>query len=91
MAFFLLSYLFEPLFSVAYSFPQLKMNVKCPLITNLVPGKVEKENHIRKFRKREERKLQNIGKTYIVYLPKNIRTKMRTFKSEYHTADQGFY
>ena len=31
-------------------------------ITNLVPGKVEKENHIRKVQKSEERKVKNIGK-----------------------------
>ena len=34
----------EPFFSGSYSFPQPKMSVKCPFITNLVLGKVEKEN-----------------------------------------------
>ena len=34
------------------------MSVKCPFITNLVPGKVEKENHIRKLQKSEERKVK---------------------------------
>ena len=41
------------------------MSVKCPFITNLVPGKVEKENHIRKIWKSEERKVKNIGKNMI--------------------------
>ena len=31
------------------------MSIKCPFITYLVPGKVEKENHIRKIGKSEER------------------------------------
>ena len=48
--------------SVEYSFPQPKMSVKCLFITNLVPRKVEKENHIRKVQKSEERKVKNIGK-----------------------------
>ena len=39
------------------------MSVKCPLITNLVPGKVEKENHRRKVVKSEKRKVKNTGKT----------------------------
>ena len=38
------------------------MSVKCPFITNLVPGKVEKENHIRKVQNSVERKVKNIGK-----------------------------
>ena len=38
------------------------MIVKGPLITILVPGKVEKENHIRKVQKKEEIKVKNIGK-----------------------------
>ena len=33
------------------------MIVKCPFITDLVPGKVEKENHIRKVRKMRKEKL----------------------------------
>ena len=37
------------------------MSVKCQFITNLVPGKVEKENHRRKVRKSEERKVKDIG------------------------------
>ena len=53
---------FRVVFSAAYNFPQPKMSVKCLFITNLVPGKVEKENHIRKVRKIEERKVKNIGK-----------------------------
>ena len=40
------------------------MNLKCPFITNLVSGIVEKENHIRKVRKNEERKVKNIGKGF---------------------------
>ena len=40
------------------------MSVKCPFITNSVTGKVEKENHIRKVRKGEERKVKNIGNSY---------------------------
>ena len=36
--------------------------VKALFITNLVPRKVEKENHIRKVWKSEERKVKNIGK-----------------------------
>ena len=62
MAFFLCSKLFEPLFSAAYIFPQPNMSVKCPFITNLFPGNVEKENLIRKVQKSEERKVKNIGK-----------------------------
>ena len=38
------------------------MSVKCPFITNLVPRKVEKENHVRNVVKSEERKVKNIGK-----------------------------
>ena len=38
------------------------MSAKCPFITNLVPRKVEKENHIRKVRKCKERKVKKIGK-----------------------------
>ena len=41
------------------------MSIKCTFVTNLVPGKVEKENHIRKVRKSEERKVKNIGKVNI--------------------------
>ena len=37
-------------------------------ITNLVMGKVEKENHMRKVRKSEERKVKNIGKISFKYL-----------------------
>ena len=33
-------------------------------ITNLNPGKVVKENHMRKVAKSEERKVQNIGKGF---------------------------
>ena len=47
---------FPAIFSAAYNFPQPKMSVKCPFITNLVPGKVEKENHIRKVGKSEEKR-----------------------------------
>ena len=36
------------------------MSVKCLFLTNLVPRKVEKENHLRKVRKSEERKVKNI-------------------------------
>ena len=32
------------------------------VFTNLVPGKVEKENHIRNVQKSEERIVKNIGK-----------------------------
>ena len=49
-----------------YSFPQPKLSVKCPFITNLVLSKVEKENHIRKVWKSEERKVKNIGKIDII-------------------------
>ena len=38
------------------------MSVKCPFIISLVPGKVEKENHIRKVRKSEEKEVKNIVK-----------------------------
>ena len=38
------------------------MSIKCLFITNLVLGKVAKENHKRKVRKSEERKVKNIGK-----------------------------
>ena len=48
------------------SFAQPKMSVKCPFITNLAPGKVEKENHIRKVQKSEERKVKTIGKIYLL-------------------------
>ena len=41
------------------------MSVKCLFFTNLVPGKVEKENRIRKDQKCEERKIKNIGKPII--------------------------
>ena len=41
------------------------MSVKCPFITNSVPGNVEKENYIRKVQKSEERKVKNIGKITI--------------------------
>ena len=34
----------------------------------LVPGKEEKENHLRKVRKSEERKVKNTGK--ICFIPK---------------------
>ena len=37
------------------------MSIKYPFITNLVLGKVEKENRIRKFQKSEERKVKDIG------------------------------
>ena len=40
------------------------MSVKCQFITNLIFGKVDKENHIRKVRKSEERKVKNIGKAF---------------------------
>ena len=49
--------IFYPFFSAAYSFPQPKMSLKRPIITNIVLGKVEKENHIRKVQKSEERKV----------------------------------
>ena len=49
---------------MCYSFPIPKMSEKCPFITNLVLGKVEKENHIRKVWKSEERKVKNIGKNF---------------------------
>ena len=55
----------EPFFSGSYSFPQPKMSVKCLFFTNLVPRKVEKENHIRKDQKCEERKIKSIGKPII--------------------------
>ena len=49
------------------------MSIECLFITNLVPGKVEKENHIRKVWKSEERKVKNIGKDiYIIQLCKNL-------------------
>ena len=38
------------------------MSVKCPFITYFVLEKVEKDNHIRKIRNSEERKIKNIGK-----------------------------
>ena len=38
------------------------MSVKCSFITNLIPGIVEKENHMRKVWKSEERKVKSIGK-----------------------------
>ena len=41
------------------------MSVKCPFITSLVPGKIEKENHIIKVEKSEERKVKNIVKLLI--------------------------
>ena len=41
------------------------MSVKCPSFTNLVLRKVEKENHIRKVRKSEERKVKKIGKVLL--------------------------
>ena len=41
--------------------PTVFHNQKHPLFTYLVPGKVEKENHIRKVGKSEERKVKNIG------------------------------
>ena len=53
---------FQAFFIAAYSFPQQKMSIKCLLITNLVLGKVEEDNHIRKVLKSEERKVKNIGK-----------------------------
>ena len=53
---------FQAVFSATYSFPQPKMSVKCSFISNLVPGKVEKKNHIRKVQKSEQRKVKNIGK-----------------------------
>ena len=53
---------FRAVFSATYSFPQPKTHVKCPFITNLVPRKVEKENHVRNVVKSEERKVKNIGK-----------------------------
>ena len=43
--------------------PTVFHNQKCPFIPNLVLGKVEKENHIRKVGRGEERKVKNIGKT----------------------------
>ena len=49
---------------ISHSFPQPKMSLKCPFIMNSVPGKVEKENHIRKVWKSEERKVKNIGKLF---------------------------
>ena len=57
----------KTLFEIHISFPKPKMSVKCPFITNLVPRKVEKENHIRKVRKSEERKVKNIGKKSFCY------------------------
>ena len=50
------------------------MSIKCPFITNLVLGKVGKENHITKVRISEERKVKNIGKGCCVFmlLPKFI-------------------
>ena len=53
---------FRTVFSATYNFPQSKMSVKCPFITNVVLGKVEKENHIRILWKNEERKVKNIEK-----------------------------
>ena len=47
------------------------MSIKCPFITNLVLGNVEKENHIRKVWKSEERKVKNIGKIH-TFLSQNI-------------------
>ena len=52
----------KTLFEIHISFPKPKMSVKCPFITNLVPGKEHKENPIRKVRKSEERKVKNIRK-----------------------------
>ena len=46
-------------------FHNKKMSVKCQFITNLIPRKVEKENHIRKVWKSEERKVKNTGKTSV--------------------------
>ena len=40
-------------------FHNQKRTFKCPFISNLVPGQVEKENHIRKVTKSEERKVKN--------------------------------
>ena len=77
MTFFLCSQIFEPIFSAAYSFLQPKKHLKCPFITKLVPGKVEKENHIRKVQKSEERKVKNIGKE-IYHLP-NIMLNKNSF------------
>ena len=44
------------------------MSIKYPFITNLVLGKVEKEDHIRKVQESEERKVNNIGKIYFCSL-----------------------
>ena len=46
--------------------PTVFHNQKCPFITNLVLGKVEKENHIREVLKSEERKFKNIGKNHTI-------------------------
>ena len=50
-------------FSATYSFPQPKMRLKCPFITNLVPENRENKTH-KKFVKIEERKVKNIEKIY---------------------------
>ena len=42
--------------------------------TNLVPGKEEKEKHIRKVQKSEERKVKNIEKNTIDFLFEIIPT-----------------
>ena len=41
------------------------MSIKYPFITNLVLGKVEKEDHIRKVQESEERKVKNIRKIFL--------------------------
>ena len=48
------------------------MSIKCPFITNSVPGKVEKGNHIRKVQKSEESKVKNIGKSRFYNCHHNI-------------------
>ena len=67
-----------PFFSAVFSFPQPKMRVKCLFITNLVRGKVEKENHIRTVQKSEERKVKKLGKFIIRFLS-NSQTIRVTF------------
>ena len=81
---------FQAFFSATYSFPQPKRSIKCPFITNLVPGKVEKENHIRKVQKSEERIVISISRNghlkscarFIVERSESeIRKKQHDFKS----------
>ena len=67
------------------------MSIKCPFITNLVLGKVEKENHIRKFWKSEERKVKNIGKNICPFGMEKTNFVLISHRLSSHISDLQYH